>query len=152
LHKAFEVHKLNDEGFRRAKELAEEFDVFLSRLERICHRQEGNLHTSEFSRAVQHLELASFYSKKTIAQDRRFQEGYNELDMLKAQPPVVSDYDSRVHYADSSVVAGSRTAASLDQQIKQVEHHLEELVKRQQVAGELVELVKRRQAAEERSR
>lgn len=129
MHKAFEVHKLNDEGFRRAKELAEEFDVFLSRLERICHRQEWNLHTSEFSRAVQHLELASFYSKKTIAQDRRFQEGYSELDMLKVQqPPGVMD-----DYAD---MAGARTAASLDQQIKQVEHRLVELVKRQQDAGE----------------
>jgi hypothetical protein len=66
MHKAFEVHKLNDQGMRKAERLAGVFDTHLSLVREIAGGR-GSVHTMLLSKCEDHLELASFYAKKFLA-------------------------------------------------------------------------------------
>jgi hypothetical protein len=68
MDRAFEVHKLNSKGMAKAERLAHVFDTNLSLMREICGVPDHGLESILFSRAVEHLELASFYAKKEIAQ------------------------------------------------------------------------------------
>jgi hypothetical protein len=60
----FTVHRLNDEGMRKAQHSAEAFDALLSTLRVLCPEN-----TREFSIVKTKLEEASFFAKKSIAID-----------------------------------------------------------------------------------
>jgi hypothetical protein len=60
----FEVHKLNEIGIGKAREIAGAFDQLLARLEELC--PDGR----EFSIVKTKLEEASFFAKKAMAKDR----------------------------------------------------------------------------------
>ena len=63
MHPLFQVHMLNDVGIGKANDLASAFDELLKSLRTICPEN-----CREFSLVKTHLELASFYSKKAMAQ------------------------------------------------------------------------------------
>jgi hypothetical protein len=67
MHRAFEVHKLNSRGLAKAQRLASTFDTHLAIVSEICI-DGGSTVGEEFSRCIEHLELASFYANKTIAE------------------------------------------------------------------------------------
>lgn len=75
----FKVHRLNDRGMDKAKYLAEAFDVLLNGVIAVASHEpnkEGVLlaHSTnsysgrEIALVKTHLELASFYAKKAMAQ------------------------------------------------------------------------------------
>lgn len=75
MHKAFQVHRLNDRGMTKAKQLADSFDKLLAEVTALI----GDVATKDESgreRAlvVTHLELASIYAKKSLAQLAENQE------------------------------------------------------------------------------
>ena len=87
MHTAFEVHKLNDRGMKKAQRLAAAFDTHLSIVQEIVGAEDGppirsiQSASAEFTmtRCVEHLELASFYAKKTLARKPENQDfGQNE--------------------------------------------------------------------------
>lgn len=75
---AFEVHKLNSRGMQKAKRLASNFDTHLSIVREIVGEpySEGGL----MYKCIEHLELASFYAKKTLAQQPGNQDLGNEAE------------------------------------------------------------------------
>lgn len=72
VHKAFEVHMLNNEGKVRAAAIAREFDTLLTRLEEIVTVSETGS-TREMSIVVTKLEEASFFAKKAMASQKKNQ-------------------------------------------------------------------------------
>lgn len=58
----FQVHRLNEQGLERAELLADYFDKLLYDLRQICPEN-----TREFSIVKTKLEEASFFAKKSIA-------------------------------------------------------------------------------------
>lgn len=68
MHRAFTVHKLNARGMRKAERLASTFDVHLLIVGEILGAGEPRPLTNNFAKCVDHLELASFYAKKELAQ------------------------------------------------------------------------------------
>lgn len=58
----FQVHRLNDNGLKRAEVLAGAFDRLLTELRGVCPEN-----TREFSLVKTKLEEASFFAKKSIA-------------------------------------------------------------------------------------
>ena len=64
---AFAVHKLNERGMKKAERLAAAFDTHLSIVQEICGEPSEVLISSTMLHCVEHLELASFYAKKTLA-------------------------------------------------------------------------------------
>lgn len=79
MHRAFAVHKLNSRGFSKAERLANLFDRTWAMVREICGG-ENRLDTVEMSRANEHMELASFYSKKAMASQPENQDmGEEEL-------------------------------------------------------------------------
>ena len=67
-HPLFEVHMLNDEGKGKAAAIAEAFDELLLQLNGLC--PEGR----EFSIVKTKLEEASFFAKKSMAQQKSNQD------------------------------------------------------------------------------
>ena len=65
----FQVHRLNDEGLRKATMLASAFDALLAELRVLCPEA-----TREFSIVKTHLEEACFFAKKSIANSPENQE------------------------------------------------------------------------------
>lgn len=63
MHKEFEVHKLNDDGFAKANLVASCFDQLLSKLEEIWGDDTGR----EAAIVRTKLEEASFFAKKAVA-------------------------------------------------------------------------------------
>jgi hypothetical protein len=61
----FDVHRLNDEGMRKAERIAESFAVLLKALE----GEVGIIGTGsrEFALCRTHLEVAGFFAKKAMA-------------------------------------------------------------------------------------
>lgn len=69
MHKAFEVHRLNEKGMGKAKQLAESFDKLLAEVQAITGTMQSQDPAGrERALVITHLELASFYAKKTMAQ------------------------------------------------------------------------------------
>ena len=66
----FQTHKLNDNGFYKAKEIAVAFNSLLIQLEHLCP-----IDNREFSIVKTKLEEACFYAKKTMANESINQEG-----------------------------------------------------------------------------
>jgi len=64
----FQVHKLNEEGLAAAKAIANHFDELIGQLGTICPE------SREYSICKTKLEEACFFSKKSIANKREFQE------------------------------------------------------------------------------
>lgn len=63
MHAEFQTHKLNDQGFAKAKQLAEKFDELLTYIE-------GTVTSSrERSIAATKLEEACFFAKKALAKE-----------------------------------------------------------------------------------
>lgn len=60
-HQQFAVHKLNDEGFRKANLIRDSFDNLLSILEKAC------IDGRELSIVKTKLEEACFFAKKAMA-------------------------------------------------------------------------------------
>lgn len=58
----FEVHRLNEEGLRKADNLARTFDTLLTHLKTLCPEN-----TREFSIVKTKLEEACFFAKKSLA-------------------------------------------------------------------------------------
>lgn len=73
MHKAFEVHILNEEGIERARGLASAFDQHLEFIRLSVGITQHSIHPNTYAKCVEHLELASFYAKKTLANDSRWQ-------------------------------------------------------------------------------
>jgi hypothetical protein len=67
MHRAFEVHKLNDCGMRKAERLAGVFDTHLPLVREIVGAENILPFATLFNRCEEHLELASFYAKKFLA-------------------------------------------------------------------------------------
>lgn len=63
IKKEFKVHLLNEQGISRAKEMAEKFSLLLDWLESVCQQDR------EFSIVKTKLEEASFFAKKSMAQN-----------------------------------------------------------------------------------
>lgn len=59
----FEVHKLNDDGMRKAAALAKTFAALERELQNLCAQ------SRELSIARTHLETACFYAKRAVAID-----------------------------------------------------------------------------------
>lgn len=59
----FEVHKLNEKGFKKAELIARSFSILLDNLEGVC--REGR----EFAIAKTKLEEACFFAKKAMLSD-----------------------------------------------------------------------------------
>jgi len=74
MHRAFEVHKLNDRGMRKAVRLAQTFDTQLALVHEILGVQELGLTSVYIDRCEEHLELASFYAKKELASQPGIQD------------------------------------------------------------------------------
>lgn len=71
MHKAFEVHRLNEEGIEKAKTIAILFDDLLSSIASLV--PPGR----ELSIVTTHLEEASFFAKKGMANQK---ENQKQLD------------------------------------------------------------------------
>jgi hypothetical protein len=69
MHELFAVHKLNEDGLQRAKNLANEFDSLLTKVAEMV--PEGR----EMSIVKTKLEEACFFAKKGMAKDKKNQEG-----------------------------------------------------------------------------
>lgn len=89
MDKLFEVHKLNEVGLRKATKIAHAFDILLSEIDDLTKKDtnEGGILIADPTSAYAgreralvrtHLELASFYAKKAIAQLPENQERYAE--------------------------------------------------------------------------
>jgi hypothetical protein len=65
---AFTTHKLNDEGFEKARDIALAFDDLLKRITGLC--TQGR----EFALVRTSLETACFYAKKAMAVDPKNQK------------------------------------------------------------------------------
>lgn len=63
MHKEFAVHMLNDEGKKKAVEIAASFDVLLTKLEETCPNGR------ELAIVRTKLEEAAFFAKKAMAAD-----------------------------------------------------------------------------------
>lgn len=63
MHSQFTVHMLNEDGKFKARAIAESFDYLLTTLEQIC--PDGR----EMAIVRTKLEEASFFAKKSMAQD-----------------------------------------------------------------------------------
>lgn len=63
MHQAFQVHRLNEEGTRKARYIADHFDILLELLPSVC--PPGR----EMSIVVTKLEEACFFAKKAMASD-----------------------------------------------------------------------------------
>ena len=61
MHKAFQVHMLNDEGKIKAREIAQAFDALAVEMERLC--PVGR----ELTIVMTKLEEACFFAKKAMA-------------------------------------------------------------------------------------
>lgn len=70
MHKAFEVHMLNEQGKAKARKLANAFEGLLAEILDGIGSQGGREHAL----VVTHLELASFYAKKAMASQPENQE------------------------------------------------------------------------------
>ncbi len=64
MHKEFTVHMLNEEGKIKAGKIAAAFDDCLTALEQVCA-----VASREFSIVKTKLEEASFFAKKSMAND-----------------------------------------------------------------------------------
>lgn len=74
MHPAFEVHKLNEEGLTKARELANSFDQLLTFIESTCHDTTGaKSGAREMALVRTKLEEASFFAKKAMAVQERYQ-------------------------------------------------------------------------------
>lgn len=60
----FKVHRLNEEGLKKAEFIAETFDTCLTRLRILCPEA-----CREFSLVKTNLEEACFFAKKAMAND-----------------------------------------------------------------------------------
>lgn len=69
MHKAFEVHRLNEEGIKKAQEIAKAFDDLLFSLETLALVPSGR----EFAIVTTHLEEACFFAKKGMASQKENQ-------------------------------------------------------------------------------
>ena len=69
IRKEFSVHMLNEHGKEIAGRLAEEFTVFLNRLETLC-----GMDGREMSIVRTKLEEASFFAKKAMASREQFHD------------------------------------------------------------------------------
>lgn len=67
----FQVHLLNDEGKEKANQLAQTFNECLQKVAEII----GPTVSREQALVRTHMELASFYSKKAMAQNPAHQQG-----------------------------------------------------------------------------
>jgi hypothetical protein len=122
MHRAFEVHKLNNRGMHKAVRLAQLFDNHLAIVKEICGVN-TDLEGHEFSLAVEHLELASFYAKKTIAQ--KFENQDHGADVEQEQLGTGQDFKSpTMAYAPEPlptppyIALGSFSTASLEMELK----------------------------------
>ena len=74
MDRAFTVHRLNRHGMKKAERLAATFDTHLSIVQEIVGERSEDLRSNTMDRCIEHLELASFYAKKTLAQKFENQE------------------------------------------------------------------------------
>jgi hypothetical protein len=69
MHKAFQVHMLNDQGKQKANALAAAFDEVLSKVAELTKTAGAEAQNGrELALVTTHMELASFYAKKAMAQ------------------------------------------------------------------------------------
>lgn len=81
MHKAFAVHMLNDTGKALAQRLAQAFDDHLKLVYDLVGGSEQS--PREMALVATHLELASFYAKKAMAQQPGNQVPVGQQDLSK---------------------------------------------------------------------
>lgn len=74
INSAFTFHILNDDGKKKAIEIAQEFTLFLQKLETLCADKSGAIGGREFSIVKTKLEEASFFAKKSMAMQEQNQQ------------------------------------------------------------------------------
>jgi hypothetical protein len=75
----FKVHKLNHRGMARAERIARMFENHLAIVREICGVHSGDLAFGDFEKCVEHMQLASFYAKRSLAVRHENQEQANEM-------------------------------------------------------------------------
>lgn len=69
--KAFQFHKLTDEGMAKSKKIAELFSQLQAELEGICNPSTGD---ARWDYAMRNLEISSFYAKKVMAEQHSVEQ------------------------------------------------------------------------------
>lgn len=88
----FKVHRLNDEGMKKAEGLAEDFSEFLDRIEQTCGK-EGR----EMAIVRTKLQEASFQAKRAIAQRPENQQ---------ADTRIIKSFDDADRFVDKLLTGG----------------------------------------------
>jgi hypothetical protein len=93
MHKAFEVHRLNEGGMAKAQELAEAFDKLLAQAQYITGTPRSvDPAARERALMITHLELAGFYAKKTMAQlsENQADEPGSDVTVVPSPRPLLT--------------------------------------------------------------
>lgn len=88
----FDVHMLNDDGKKKAVEIAEKFSEILDYVEGLHAGERSAAQPIEIMQATEHLRMACFYAKRVMAQAPQNQSSPSKsLEVFVSQTRVVTD-------------------------------------------------------------